>query len=70
VINERLTELGITLLSVASPGRQLRQLRDRRPHRYVGGHGDAGRHKRTEVGMDELPFDNEVEIDMIARVRD
>jgi enamine deaminase RidA (YjgF/YER057c/UK114 family) len=69
-INERLTELGITLPSVAPPvdnhvgcvivGRTA----------YVRGHGDAGRHTRTAVGMAALPFDIAVEIEMTSRVRD
>jgi hypothetical protein len=53
------TELGMTLPSVASP-----------VHGYVGGHGDAGRHTRTVVGMDDLSFNLAVEIEMTARVRD
>src|SRR5262249_62214496 len=32
--------------------------------------GDAGRHTRSAVGMEELPFDIAVEIELIARVRD
>ncbi len=71
MISERLTELGITLPSVAPPGRQLHRLRDRRQHRLLGrARCDAGCHTRTTVGMAELPFDIAVEIEMIARVWD
>jgi hypothetical protein len=57
VINKRLTELGITLPSVAPPVANYVGcvIVDRTA--YVGGHGDAGRHTRTGVGMAELPFD-------------
>jgi hypothetical protein len=70
MINERLTELGITLPSVARPvGKYIGcVIVDRTA--YVGGHGDAGRHTRTAVGMAELPFDIAVEIEMLARVLD
>ena len=67
---ERLTELGITLPSVAPPvGNYIGcVIVDRAA--YVDGHGDAGRHTRAAVGMAELPLDIAVEIEMIARVRD
>ncbi len=72
MISERLTELGTNLPSVALPGRQLHRWRDRRQHRLLGRERcNAGRHTRAkEIGMAELPFDIEVEIEMIARVRD
>jgi enamine deaminase RidA (YjgF/YER057c/UK114 family) len=70
VINERLTELGITLPSVAPPVDNYvgRVIVGRTA--CVGGHGDAGRHTRTAVGMAELPFDIAVEIEMTSPVRD
>jgi hypothetical protein len=70
VTKERLTEIGITLPSVAPPGRRLRRLRDRRPDRLCRRRGDAGRHTRTAAGTAERPFDVAVEIEMTARVRD
>ena len=55
-MNERLTELGINLASVAPPvGNDVGfVIVDRTA--YVGGRGDAGRRTRTAVGMAELPF--------------
>jgi hypothetical protein len=69
VINEQLTDLGITLSSVAPPVADYADcvIVDRTA--YVGGHGNA-RRARTSVGTAELPFDIAVENETIAHVGD
>jgi hypothetical protein len=70
VTNERLTELGITLPSIAPPvGNYVGcVIVDRTA--CVGGHGDVCRPTQAAVVMAELPFGIAVKIEMIARVRD
>jgi len=70
VVNERLPELGNTLPSVAPPvGNHVGWVIVDRSY-YVGGHGDAGRHRRTAVGTAALPSDIAGKIEMTARVWD
>lgn len=69
-INERFTEPGITLPSVAPPAGNYVGfvIVDRTAH--VGGRGDAGRRTRTAVRIADLPFAIAVEIEMTFHVRD
>jgi hypothetical protein len=70
VIDERLTELGIHLRSVAPPpGNHVGRVIVNRTA-CVGGLGDAGPHTRTPLGTADLPSAIAAEIEMIASVRD
>jgi hypothetical protein len=68
VINERLTELDITLPSVAPPVGNYVGFVNVDRTAYVGGRGDAGRRTRTAVGIADLPF--AIAVEMTSRVRD
>lgn len=70
MINQRLTELGITLPSVAPPVGNYVGFVILHRTAYVGGRGDAGRRTPTAVGLADLPFAIAVEIEMTSRVRD